>query len=301
MSRGSACEALSLIPDFHQEPFDLMDVSESTGEYDLDLSFPTLPSTFHKVQEFVASGRTDPEPLIDIIERDPSVSVNVLRRANSAYYGIQREIERVDQAVRLLGFIEVSAIVMIEGMSEMRDHFDAHPHLLHRIVHEAAFTGRFAQQLTQRLELPEEWTQRAFPAGFIFSMGRLVLLHSAPSDYATLVEGGSVPLPKAGDEQALFGVNHRTLAAQACAEWDLSEPICSVLEVAADLEEPSEPPLNTLSVAIQAGISLAHRDLARREPLTPESLPGIGTGDNRDVIEGAANYASDYATEVARF
>jgi len=278
-----------------------MEATASTEAYDLDLSFPTLPSTFTRVEEFVASGRTDPEPLIDIIERDPSVSVNVLRRVNSAYYGIQRKIERIDQAVRLLGFIEVSAIVMIEGMNEMRDHFDSHPDLLRRVMHEAAFTGRFAQQLTQRLDLPEDWTRPAFPAGFIFSMGRLVLLHSAPSDYARLVEDASAPLPKASEEDALFGTHHRALSAQASTKWELSEKICALLQVAAEMEEPSKTPQHTLAVAIQAGSFLARRDIANAEPLTPDSLPGLGTENKRKVVESAANYASDYATDIGHF
>lgn len=274
-----------------------MDTRDTTDAYDLDLSFPTLPSTVIRVEEFVASGHTDPDPLIDIIERDPSVSVNVLRRANSAYYGVPREVDRIDQAVRLLGFIEVSAIVMIEGMNEMRDYFTSHPELLRRIVHEAAFTGRFAQRLTRALDLPSEWTRPAFPAGFILPMGRLVLLHTTPAEYSSLVDESDAPLPTVREEKATFGVSHRTVACQACERWDLTERICSVLTAADQIEDAVGEAQSTLAVAIRAGIFLARRDIADCDPLTPaEALPEI----QRDLIEEAAEYASEYAAEVGR-
>lgn len=81
-------------------------------------------------EEFIASSQTDPAPLVEIIEQDPSVSVNVLRRVNSAYYGVRREVESIDQAVRLLGCVEISSIVLIQGVNEFQEHFSSHLSLL---------------------------------------------------------------------------------------------------------------------------------------------------------------------------
>ena len=75
----------------------------------MDVSFPPLSSTMVEVEKVIASSRTDPDPLVDIVKRDPSTSVNVLRRANSAYYGLRHEVESVEHAVRLLGFIEMNS------------------------------------------------------------------------------------------------------------------------------------------------------------------------------------------------
>jgi len=154
----------------------------------LTLTFPTLPSTISKVEGFIASRQTDPGPLIEIVEQDPSVSVNVLRRVNSPYHGLRREVESIDRAVRLLGFVEVSSIVMIEGVEELQSHFDSHPDLLRQIAHTAVSTGRFTQGLTKALDVSQDWTRLAFSAGFIHAMGRLVLLNVQPDRYETLAE-----------------------------------------------------------------------------------------------------------------
>lgn len=185
--------------------------------HSIDVTFPTLPSTISKVEEFIATSQTDPAPLVKIVEQDPSVSVNVLRRVNSAYYGVRREVESIDQAVRLLGFVEVSSIVLIHGVSEFQEHFSSHSSLLRRIAHTAVFTGRFVQQLSRALDVSNEWTRRAFMSGFVCAMARLILLHVAPDRYETLVERSETALPTAEDEEHVFGASYRTLAAAAAA------------------------------------------------------------------------------------
>ena len=178
----------------------------------LEASFPTLSSTIKEVEELIASGQTDPEPLIEIVKGCPSMSLNILRRANSAYYGLRHEVESVEQAVRLLGFIEVTSIVILEGANEMRDQLTNHTDLLDRILRVSSFTGRFAQQLARKLDLVNEWTRLSFSVGLIHAMGRLVLLHTAPDPYGTLADERDAPLPAADDEHRLFGESHRTLA-----------------------------------------------------------------------------------------
>lgn len=264
----------------------------------LDISFPTLPSTMSEVEEFIASGQTDPEPLIDIIKRDPSTSVNVLRRANSAYYGVQREVDSVGQAVRLLGFIEVTSIVMLDGVNEMREQFTANADLLRRIMHTSVFTGRFAQQLARQLGLADEWTRPAFSAGFIHVMGRLVLLYSAPDRYETLVEAQDELLPGADAERRVFGESHRTLAPRASDHWNLPDRIHSILESAADPSDLSDDDRKTLAIAIRTGSRLAQQDLAG-EPFAPaEVLPQIDNSSFEEVVLEAAEDAKEYASSV---
>lgn len=268
----------------------------------LDVSFPTLPSTMVEVEKVIASGRTDPEPLVDIVKRDPSTSVNVLRRANSAYYGLRHEVESVEHAVRLLGFIEVTSIAMIEGANKMQKQFTVRPDLISHIMHASVFTGRFSQQLTRRLDLADEWTRLAFSAGLIHVICRLVLLYSAPDRYARLAETKDTFLPEAGAERRLFGESHRTLAPLACEHWDLPDRLCSVLHGAIDPSSPSTDERGTLAVAIRVGSLLARRDLAGKPVAPSQDLPQIENSVSEepffeefvgDVAKDATEYAAD--------
>lgn len=267
----------------------------------LTLTFPTLPSTISKVEEFIASGQTDPEPLIDIVEHDPSVSLNVLRRVNSPYHGLRREVESIDRAVRLLGFVEVSSIVMIEGVEEPRGHFDSHSVLLRQIAHSAVFTGRFAQGLTKALDVEEDWTRLAFSAGFIHAMGRLVLLHVQPDRYATLAEADTMPLPDTEAEAHAFGENYRTLAPRAADHWELPERVCSVLQIAAHPTDEPESSSKMLGVSIRNGGDLARRDLEEDFATSLEPPEDAAASSIDDLMATVAQDASTYASEVGHF
>jgi len=270
-------------------------------EQGLTLTFPTLPSTISKVEDFIASGRTDPEPLIEIVEQDPSVSLNVLRRVNSPYHGLRREVESIDRAVRLLGFVEVSSIIMIEGVEELRSHFDSHSILLRQIAHTAVFTGRFAQELTKALDVSQDWIRLAFSAGFIHAMGRLVLLHIQPERYATLAETSPMPLPDTETEAQAFGENYRTLAPQAADHWTLPERVRSVLQIAASPTDESESPSKMLAVSIRNGSDLARRDLAENFASSlnpPDDAPASSVDD---LLATVAQDASTYASDVGHF
>lgn len=267
---------------------------------DLDITFPTLPSTISKVQEFIAAGRTDPAPLIEIVKQDPSASVNVLRRANSAYYGVRREVDSIDQAVRLLGYVEISSIVMIDGVRELREDFRSHRAVLTRIAHTATFTGRFARRLLDRLGAPDERVRVAFATGFICGMARLILLHLVADQYESLAESSDLPLPAAGTEKRTFGESYRTLAPQASTQWGLPERISEILNVVAGSEEEVDASQKTLAVAIRAGSDIARQDL--EDEMDPEGrLDEIQNPAVKDLVGVVAEEASTYAEEVGNF
>jgi len=272
-----------------------------TVEVSLDVSFPTLPSTIEEVEGLIASGRTDPDPLIDIVKQCPSTSLNVLRRANSAYYGLRHDVESVEQAVRLLGFIEVTSIVLLEGANEMRDQLTNHTRLLDHILHASIFTGRFTQQLTRQRDFPDEWVGVAFSVGLTHVMGRLVLLYSTPEPYSALVDERDAPLPAAEDELGLFGESHRTLALRAGEHWGFSDRICSVLGGAIDLSALPAGRRRTLAVAIRAGSALALCDLTGDPAELPEGLPMGDTCLSEEGVAVAAGDAKEYAANLGVF
>jgi HD-like signal output (HDOD) protein len=273
-------------------------------DYALDFSFPSLPASVHKVGNLVASGETDTDALTEVVRRDPSVTVNVLQRVNSAYYGIRRDVESIEQAVRLLGFVEVCAIALIEGMNAMGRDFTTQTPIFRRILQSSVFTGRFTENMAQEIDLPAEETRLSFSSGLIHGTGRLVLLHTAPKRYADLVAESGDPLPDVDGEQDAFGAHHWTLAREACEYWELSDRICSVLEAGEASEPDTASPEGLLGRVMQAGSSLAVQDLTDEPFELPSGLDGLGAratpddADPRPLVEEAAEDASLYASGV---
>lgn len=267
--------------------------------YALDVSCPPLPTTVSDVGELIASGDPDTASLVDIVKRDSMISINVLRRVNSAYYGMRRSVERVEQAVHLLGFTEVSTIVLIEGMNTMQSRFTLRArNVFHDILRSAVFTGRFTQEFAKELDVPWEWTRPSFSSGLLFASGRLVLLHNAPTQYATLAEDSDGPLPSADEEGRALGQSHETLAPRLCAHWSLPSRICSILCAAPTPDDVSDGPLSTLARSVWLGSHLSVQDLAHRDLTVPERAYALGGDDIDTRALNVASDASSYAAEV---
>jgi len=269
---------------------------ESMDRFKLDIALPPLPSTVARVGELISSRETDIDTLIDIVKHDPSVSVDLLRRVNSAYYSITREVESIDQAVRLLGFVDVSSPILIEGMNGVRNRFADHPQLFRHILQAAVFSGRFAQLLAEELDLPRPWLRVAFSTGLVLGTVRLVLLHARPDRYADLVQTTPGPLPAPHEEQRAFGDSHASIAPRACARWGLPERIGSVLYAAQRRMRTAASAKMRLATVVRISEELARQNAGGFQFDPPEDLRALAcvtAGDVRAAARSAATYADD--------
>lgn len=86
-------------------------------------SLPSLPGTISALQNYVDSARSEVkmQEVVNIISTDPLVTGELLRLANSPYYGFSREIVTLQQVVSLLGIDNIkNAVVASSIKSKVR-------------------------------------------------------------------------------------------------------------------------------------------------------------------------------------
>jgi len=203
------------------------------GEPNLDIQFPPLPRTVTEVSMMLATKQEVPDTprLVDVVNVDPVIATAVLRRVNSAFYGLRRSIGNLRQGVFLLGFEEVCNIVLTSAMMQLRDVLKTREQLdiFDRIVRTSMGTAYYAQELATFLELPQQNT--AFAAGLLHNVGRLVFLYNVPNEYEALWFSSRTGYPPGiHDEQRIFGFDHGTLGARAGEAWNLPDEIISVTQ-----------------------------------------------------------------------
>lgn len=244
---------------------------------DFDLKFPPLPKTVAEVSILLAEQGDVPDTprLVALTHADPVVATGVLRRINSAYYGMSREVTAVRQAVFLLGFQEVCNLVLTAAMLELREILasDEQRDIFHQIIRESLAAAFYAQELALHWDVP--YRNMAFTLGLLHNVGRLVLLYNSPDEYEALWQttekGGA---PSAEEERCIFGRDHVSLARQACERWNLPPSIGTLLEAyraPATLEEEALQPLaRILAVSVPAA-----ETLCRLGPSVPPFEPSF--------------------------
>jgi HD-like signal output (HDOD) protein len=137
-------------------------------------SLPPLPETVAKVQQACADPMSGVAQLTKIIERDPMLTANLLKAANSPLYGFAREIKTLAQAVSLFGFATVRGFAVASAIKNAIAP-DLRPYGID--------AERFVSLCQTQNALTIRWygifdrskLEILSPASFLFSIGRLVM------------------------------------------------------------------------------------------------------------------------------
>lgn len=183
--------------------------------------------------------------LVETVERDPTLSGQILRLANSAIFGRLRPVSSVRHAVAMIGtgalrkFALGSSIANLFSRTKMAKTFSIRRFNVHSVA-----TATLLEMLAE--ELPFASGQDAFLAGLLHDIGKLLIAVSWPQQYddilALTAVNGSTLIEA---ERDVIGIDHAELSSLAISRWELSEAIQTA---ACDHHQPpaspGKPPLS---------------------------------------------------------
>ncbi|MCI7411560.1 HDOD domain-containing protein [Helicobacter bilis] len=81
-------------------------------------NLPPLPETVVKLRNYIDKSGSDVrvQEVVNIISQDPLLTADLLRLANSPYYGFSREISTINQVVALLGVTNIKNIAIANSL-----------------------------------------------------------------------------------------------------------------------------------------------------------------------------------------
>ena len=233
----------------------------------LEITFPPLSRTVVEVSELLENQRSVPdiEQLIEIVHRDPQVVAAVLRRINSAYYGMRRRFDDLRKAVLMIGFLEVCNIVLTSGFEGLRRTLPSKDceETYNKILRISLGSAFLSDKLSSKLHLQHRTT--AFTSGLLHSVGRLVLLYNHSHSYPSMWRERA---PTFKEESDLFGFNSAQLIQSASEYWHLPEMISALISHYHSPDALSNQTYFPLATALNTSASIAEQ-LA----MLPEATP----------------------------
>lgn len=84
----------------------------------IEEKLPPLSDTVVKLRDYIAEAGESVgiSKVVDILSKDPMVTTNLLKIANSAYYGFSSKISTINQVVALLGIDNIKNLVMTDSI-----------------------------------------------------------------------------------------------------------------------------------------------------------------------------------------
>jgi len=163
------------------------------------------------------------------LERDPLLTAEVLRLANSAFFGAPGTADTVRAAAVRLGTDGLQRVAIAAGLSPLAGKavaaYDLPPGAL--LDHMRATAIGTSIIATRRGQPPPS---HAFTAAILLDIGKLVLAELAHDDLPEILAACREPgVPFDAAERRVLGIDHAEAGALLLAQWGLPESIIRVV------------------------------------------------------------------------
>lgn len=181
-------------------------------------AMPAFPKSVQKILELTRDVNSTPKDLVEVIDKDPVVTVKILKVVNSAYYSLPKQITSIGHAVVYLGFntiknlaLSIAAIGMLPKDNDSG--FDVQQYLLHSLA-----TAAIAKQLASRVDDADPMD--CFIAGLLHDFGKVVFAQLMPQEFRAALRNckdAGISLHTA--TQAIIGADHSVVGAMLAEKW----------------------------------------------------------------------------------
>ena len=181
-------------------------------------AMPAFPQSVQKILEIARDVSSAPKDLVDIIDKDPVVTVKVLKVVNSAHYGLSKQITSIGHAVVYMGFNTIKnlalSIAAIGVLPKDNDSgFDVQQYLLHSLS-----TAAIAKQLATRVQ--EADAMDCFIAGLLHDFGKVVFAQFMPHEFKEALKLSRDPaISLHAALQHTIGADHVVVGAMLVQRW----------------------------------------------------------------------------------
>ncbi len=183
-------------------------------------AIPAFPATGNKVAQLL--GRVDYSVLevANVIKYDPSITANILKMANSAYFGSQHKISTINDAVMYLGQKNLLRAIQTAGVSKyykkgVSGYYDKASDLWEHSVAVALMSQILSKKITG------EENTTLYTAALLHDVGKIIMgefVRDEMRKITYLVAEHHMSFLEA--EEMVLGINHADLGGKIAEHWN---------------------------------------------------------------------------------
>jgi len=192
--------------------------------------FITLPAVVTKVLKLLQQEEINVPDVAKIIETDPSLTVKILKIANSSMYSNVSEVTTVQKAIITLGLSRLKNMVLgisiySKFMLQLRK--DLIPYFEQFWWHVAS-TSMVIQSFAKKAKCT--FQDDEFISALLHDIGKLALLQYDSDKFLFTIRAvADKNLPDTAVEKAVFGCTHAEVGYHIAKEWGLNDRVAEVI------------------------------------------------------------------------
>lgn len=191
-------------------------------------SLPSFPAHIKEIQRLCFNPETKIKEISDRIKRDPGLTTNILKIANSAGYMTINRVETIEEAVLKIGMKGINTLIVASGVQKIMESRYKKFEAMWKHSHRAAFYSQRIAIQYKKVRLVEF----VYLAALLSEIGRLVILSIKPEISEKIK--GLVGIKGIGDsgvlEEMSLGISHSTLGSMILKKWGFNEALVNTIE-----------------------------------------------------------------------
>lgn len=251
------------------------------------VKLPVMPEVAQALIRTLHDEDVASETVLKILSKDPTLTAQVLRSANSAGFGVRREVNSLSSAIAIVGMARVRQIALTACMNVA---FPVVPGLDRTAFWKNCMaSASYAQWLAQKLGMD---ASQAWLGGLMVRLGELLIGMHKPGQIAAIELLPRAPGERWQRELSLLGFCEAQVTAELAHRWQF--PVELVNGIEATGEPLKQEPFNRLGGVLHLAGWLAEMTpeaLATMEDLPAELVQHMGL-DRSDLLQTLPDAAS---------
>lgn len=208
-------------------------------------ALPQMPAPVLRIMSYLSRPDADLNVLATLIEYDPGLTVNVLRMANSTFFGGGGKVTSVREALIRLGTRRVVQLVIASGVApNARGAVTGYGLAEGELLRHSIAVGVAAELLAAAIG--RKAPDHTFTSGLLCNIGKVVMGRFLEVDLGAVLavsEHEEIPFEQA--ERRMMEIDHAELGAILLSHWEMPENIVQCVRWHLD---PCSAPMKDLAV-----------------------------------------------------
>ncbi len=191
---------------------------------------PPFPQVSIKAMDIISNPQYVVSDLVEVIRLDQSITANILKLCNSAYFGLPRKVSSLKEAVVYLGTIQLRQVLLASGAKDIYDRTDkGYSYFIGELWQHAIACALMSQVLARHLRLPLD-ENSIFTAALLHDVGKVVLSTYVSQEFAEIemmVKEEHLSFHDA--ERRVLGFDHAEIGGRLAELWKFPDSIVAAI------------------------------------------------------------------------
>lgn len=192
---------------------------------------PSLPRIYQELNAVIADENTSARDIAQIFASDMVLSAKLLQLVNSPYFGLNRVVSSLTDAINLIGLKKLNNLVLsVHVKTSFPVSNPETEHYMEYLWQDSGRVSELARLIALSEDQQEDRPDQAYLGGLLHNMGLLIFLSRGGDKLQTLMgQLKATDIPAAELETAIFGFTRSEAAAYVLSLWKIPPRIIEAI------------------------------------------------------------------------